>query len=74
MKVVLNIPDVIDTKTFDVTIYVAAKLYEDSLLSAGQAAKMAGLSKRAFIEILGKYGVSLFSTSIEDLHQDIENA
>lgn len=74
MKVVLNIPDVIDTKTFDVTIYVAAKLYEDSLISAGQAAKMAGLSKRAFIEILGKYGVSLFSTSLEDLHQDIENA
>ena len=74
MKVVLNVPDVIDTKTFDVSIYVAAKLYEDGLLSAGQASQMAGLSKRAFIEILGKYGVSLFSTSAEDLREDIENA
>jgi hypothetical protein len=35
---------------------------------------MVGISKRAFIEILGKYGVSLFSQSIEDLDKDISNA
>lgn len=38
MKVVLNIPDVLVTKTFDVAIYLASKLYEDGLLSTGQAA------------------------------------
>jgi len=44
------------------------------LLSAGQAAEMAGISKRAFVELPGRYGVSLFSRSIEDLQKDIANA
>ena len=74
MRVVLNIPESLNSKTFDVSIYLAAKMYEDKLLSSGQAAEMVGLSKRAFIEILGKYGVSLFSQSTDDLKNDIENA
>jgi predicted HTH domain antitoxin len=70
----LNIPDSVDLKDYEFSMIVAAKLYEDSKLSAGQAAEIVGLSKRAFIEMLGKYGVSVFSTSISDLHSDIENA
>jgi predicted HTH domain antitoxin len=70
----LNIPDNLDLKDSDFSMIIAAKLYEDAKLTAGQAAQIAGLSKRAFIEILGKYGVSIFSTSISDLHTDIENA
>lgn len=73
-KITLNIPDDINLKTFDLSMYVASKMYEDGLLSAGQAADMVGMSKRAFIEVLGKYGVSLFSQSIGDLEKDIENA
>jgi predicted HTH domain antitoxin len=60
MKVTFNLPESIDFKTFDLSIYVASKMYEDGLLSSGQAAEMIGLSKRAFLEILGKYGVSIF--------------
>lgn len=59
---------------YDFSMMVAAKLYEDKKLSTGQAAEMVGLSKRSFIEVLGKYGVSLFSSSINDLHSDIANA
>jgi predicted HTH domain antitoxin len=70
----LNIPDNVDLKGYDFSMIVAAKLYEDAVLSAGQAAKIAGLSKRAFIEMLGKYGVSVFSTSVSDLLSDIQNA
>lgn len=70
----INIPTQINSKTFDVKTYLAAKLYEDEILSAGQAADIAGISKRAFIEILGHYGVSVFSESINDLKSDIENA
>jgi predicted HTH domain antitoxin len=70
----LNIPDGLDLKDYDFSMIVASKLYEDAKLSAGQAAEIVGLSKRAFIEMLGKYGVSVFSTSITDLHSDIENA
>lgn len=70
----LNIPDGVDLKDHDFSMIIAAKLYEDAKLSAGQAAKIVGLSKRAFIEMLGKYGVSVFGSEISDLHSDIENA
>jgi predicted HTH domain antitoxin len=70
----LNIPDSLDLKDYDFSMIVASKLYEDAKLSAGQAAEIVGLSKRAFIEMLGKYGVSVFSDSITDLHSDIANA
>ncbi|PKP35505.1 MAG: hypothetical protein CVT98_10150 [Bacteroidetes bacterium HGW-Bacteroidetes-15] len=70
----LNIPDNVDLKDYDLSMIIAAKLYEDSILSSGQAAELAGLSKRAFIELLGRYGVSVFSNSISDLHSDIANA
>ena len=72
--VTINIPEQIDTKTFDVPTYLAAKLYEDAILSAGQAAEVAGISKRDFIEILGRYGVSAFGESIADLNSDVTNA
>ncbi|MDT0647446.1 UPF0175 family protein [Zunongwangia sp. F260] len=70
----LNIPDSVDLKDHDLSMIIASKLYQDAKLSAGQAAKIVGLSKRAFIEMLGKYGVSIFSTSETDLHSDINNA
>jgi len=70
----INIPENVDLKDHDFSMIVATKLYEDGKLSAGQAAQIVGLSKRTFIELLGKYGVSVFSTSVSDLHSDIKNA
>ncbi len=73
-KFELNIPESVDLSEFDFYMIIASKLYADAKLSAGQAAEMVGLSKRAFIELMGKYGVSVFSNSISDLHSDISNA
>jgi predicted HTH domain antitoxin len=70
----IKVPDSIEMTDYDFSMLVAAKLYEDQKLSSGQAAEMVGLSKRTFIELLGKYGVSVFSNSISDLHSDIANA
>jgi len=70
----LNIPDNIDLKDYDFYMIVASKLYEEGKLSSGQAAKLAGVSKRTFIELLDRYGVSVFSNSLSDLHSDIKNA
>ncbi len=70
----LHIPDSVELKDYDFSMIIAAKLYKEAKLSAGQAAEIVGLSKRAFIEMLGKYGVSVFSTSIADLNSDIANA
>ncbi|MBP7210743.1 MAG: UPF0175 family protein [Paludibacteraceae bacterium] len=70
----IHIPDSVDLKDYDFSMIIASKLYEEAKLSAGQAAEIVGLSKRAFIEMLGKYEVSVFSTSISDLNSDIANA
>lgn len=70
----LNIPDSVDENDNELIIRIAAKLYEDRTLSSGQAAELAGLSKRSFIEMLGEYGVSVFSTSVDDLESDTANA
>jgi predicted HTH domain antitoxin len=73
MKILnLEIPDTLEIR--DAKIIFAGELYERSILSLGQAARVAGLSKRAFIEIIGKYGFSIFSQSEEDLREDIQNA
>lgn len=74
MKVTLNLPENVRLKEFDLEVYVASKLYEDGFVSSGQAAEMAGLSKKTFIEMLGKYIVSLFSQSQDDLLNDLKNA
>ena len=70
----LKVPDSVEKDDHELTMIIATKLYENGTLSSGQAAELAGLSKRTFIELLGKYGVSPISTSIDDLKSDIANA
>lgn len=70
----LNIPDTVDFDDKEALMAIASRLYEKGKLSLGQAADLAGLSKRTFMEIIGNYGVSIFNYSPEDLDQDIENA
>lgn len=56
----------------EATVLLAAKLYERGTLSLGQAAQLAGYSRRAFMELLGKYGVSVFNYPAEELAEEIE--
>jgi len=70
----IEIPEMVRVNEKELKILLATKLYEIEMLSLGQAAKVAGLSKRAFIEVIGQYGVSLFSMSVDELQQDIANA
>ena len=55
----LTLPKNVDLSDFEIKLIVASKLYELGRLSSGQAAEIAGLSKRAFLEIIGKYNVSV---------------
>jgi predicted HTH domain antitoxin len=50
---------------------LAVKLYEVGKVSIGQAANIAGYSKRAFMEILGRYNVPIFTCSPEELRADL---
>ena len=43
------------------------KLFETGKLSLGQAAKFSRYSKRAFMEILGKYNVPVFDYQIKKI-------
>lgn len=54
-------------------ILLAIKLYEVGKASLGQAAKMAGFSTKAFMEVLGHHRVPVFSQSPEELRQDLES-
>lgn len=55
----------------EATVLLAAKLYERGILSLGQAGELAGYSKRAFMELLGKYSVAVFDYPAEDLGGEI---
>lgn len=50
----------------------AVKLYEVDKMSLGQAAELAGYSKRSFIDVLGHYKVPVFNYPAEDLLQELE--
>ena len=70
----LNFPNTIEQSDEELRLLIAAKLYENGTLTSGQAAELAGLSKREFIQVIGNYNVSVFSTLVEDLESDIANA
>ena len=70
----LNLPKTVKFEEHELIMILATKLYEQGKLSLGQAAELAGLSKRAFMEVLGDYGVSVFNYSTDSLDSDLENA
>ena len=74
MNIQLNLPDGLQVSQFELSVLFAAKLFEEGLITSGQGAKMVGLSKRAFIELLGKYNVSIFQYDIEEIEEDVANA
>jgi predicted HTH domain antitoxin len=75
MKVLtLNVPDSLDVDNRELAMLVATKLYEQGKLSLGQAAELAGLTKRTFAELLGRYNVSIFNYPASDISRDVANA
>lgn len=70
----LHLPDSLDITSKEVAMLLAARLYEQGKLSLGQAAELAGYSKRTFMELLGDYGVLVFNYPAEDIARDAANA
>lgn len=70
----INLPDSLEMDDREIVMLVAARLYEQGKLSLGQAAEVAGLTKRAFAELLGSYNVSIFNFPASDLSKDVANA
>jgi predicted HTH domain antitoxin len=72
--ITFNLPDSLGMENIEVAMLVASRLYEQGKLSLGQAAEVAGLSKRFFAELLSAYNVSIFNYPASDLSRDAANA
>jgi predicted HTH domain antitoxin len=57
--------------TDEARLLLTVKLFETGKVSLGQAAKLAGYSKRTFIELLGKMGVPVINYPASDLEREI---
>ena len=69
----IKVPDEVQLSEFELTMNVAAVLFDRGILSSGQAAEMVGISKKAFLEVVGKYGVSIFQYDEDDLINELDN-
>ena len=65
----LKIPESVNE--VEVKMQLASQLFDKGILSSGQAADLVGISKREFLENVGKYGISIFGESVEDIEQII---
>ncbi len=74
MSIHLQLPEGLKVSQFELSMLFAAKLFEEGLITSGQGAEMVGLSRQAFIEVLGKYKVSIFQYDIDEIEEDIANA
>ena len=60
--------------TIELRIAAAVKWYELALVSQGRAAEIAGLSRSEFVDALGRYGVSPFQQTTDEIIADAEQA
>ena len=70
--ITITLPDATELDARQTVKFLASKLYEAGKLSLGQAADMAGLTKVAFAEILGDFGVSLINYPVTEMKRDAE--
>jgi predicted HTH domain antitoxin len=55
-------------------LFLAMKLFEIGRFSCGQAAELAGYSKRTFMELLGKHVVAVMDFPAGELQDDLGHA
>lgn len=67
----LTLPTDVNLTDAEIRMIVAAKLFDMGELSSGQAAKMVGITRREFLESVGKYGVSIFQYDADELEEDL---
>ncbi len=69
----INLPDNLAIEEFEAKILLAGQLYEKGKVTMGQAADIVGISKRSFMEIMGRFGFSVFNYSVDDLKEELAN-
>jgi len=74
MKVIMELPNDLKLKEDEVKMAALVKLYELGKISSGKAAKLLGMSRIEFLDLLGKYKVQIGPDTEEELLKDIKNA
>ncbi|MFB2971501.1 UPF0175 family protein [Aerosakkonema sp. BLCC-F183] len=73
-EVLISLKETPETIAREMQILAAVKLFELGKLSSGRAAQLAGMPRVQFLLLLGKYRVSPFSLTTEELERDVQNA
>jgi predicted HTH domain antitoxin len=73
-EVLVSLNESAETVSQELRLLAAVKLFELGKLSSGRAAQLAGMSRVGFFSILGRYQVTPFPTSLEELERDVERA
>jgi predicted HTH domain antitoxin len=73
-EILISLKETPETLSRELRILAAVKLFELGKLSSGRAAQLAGMSRIEFLTVLGRYQVSPFSLTSEQLEQDVNNA
>ena len=55
-----------------ICLMAALKMFELGKVSSGKAAELAGMSRAEFFEVCGRYRVSIFNYSPEELEEEIK--
>ncbi|MFA6111369.1 MAG: UPF0175 family protein [Candidatus Latescibacterota bacterium] len=58
----------------ELRLVAAVKWYEMRVISQGRAAEIAGVPRRQFIDALGRYGVSPFQSTAEEIIEEATRA
>jgi len=73
-EVLISLKETAQTAAQELRMAAAVKLFELGKLSSGRAAQLVGLSRVEFLLALGRYQVSPFSLTPEQLEHDVNNA
>jgi len=69
----LDLPEGLHLTEHDAAMIIAGKLWQQGLISYSKAAHIVGVTKKEFIESLGKYGYPFTNISSDELRQELEH-
>ncbi|WP_297453032.1 UPF0175 family protein [Persephonella sp.] len=74
MKFIMDIPDELKLDEEEFKTAAIVKLYELGKISSGKAAKLLGISRIEFLDLLSEYKVQIQPDTEEEILKDINNA
>jgi len=71
VEISLDQPETVRLNQVELKMILLYTLFDKGILSSGQAARVAGVTRRSFLENASKYGVSIFQYDAEEIAEEI---